>query len=276
MRIGEYQLLEVVRDSPHGLFLTDGDQDILLPGNQCPPDLEIGDEVRVFVYTDSEDRPIATMRQPYAAVGEFAYLRVLAINSTGAFLDWGLEKDLICPYGQQRKPLREGQRALVRVYLDEISNRVVCSTRLERFLKKEGAELTPGQAVQIIVWEIAPDAIRVVVDNQFQGAIFPDEWHEELRPGERRSAFVKSVRDADQKIAISLRPQGFTSVLFERERVLSALREVGGTLRVSDKSSPKEIQQRFGLSKGAFKKLIGALYREKLIEIRPDSIRLLE
>lgn len=274
MNIGEYQTLKVARDTPHGLFLTDGESDVLLPGNQCPPNLQPGDEIEVFLYTDSEDRPIATTRRPLAVAGEFAYLKVVAVAAGGAFFDWGLDKDLFCPRSQQRYPLREGHKALVRVYLDQASKRVVCTTKIERFLQNEGTGLSPGQKVGILVSDVAEDAVRAIVDGRYKGTLFPDELHEELRVGDRREAYVKAIRESDQRIALSLRPQGFAGALAERERVLGALREAGGTLRVSDRSSPAEIQRMFGMSKGAFKKLIGALYREKLIELSDDAIRL--
>lgn len=274
MRIGEYQTLTVTRDLPHGLYLTDGEQDVLLPNSQSPRDAKPGDTIEVFVYTDSEDRPIATLKQPYGAVGDFAMLRVVSAGSNGAFLDWGLDKDLFCPIREQRFPMREGYAYLVRIYLDEVSERVTCSTKLGKFLESKGDNLRVGQPVKIMVANRGPNIIGVIIDGQIKGSLFPDEWIEDLQIGDVRDAYVKTIRPDDKKVAISLRPQGYQAVLNERDRLLEALKNAGGALPISDKSSPEEIQKRFGLSKSAFKKLIGTLYREGLIRIEETQIRL--
>lgn len=274
MRVGEHQFLKVTRETAHGLYLSDGKEEVLLPRGQVPADYKIGERIRVFVLTDSEDRPVATTKNPVAKVGEFAMLKVVSVTTAGAFLDWGLDKDLFCPIREQRVPLREGEEAIVRIYLDEVSQRVVCSTKLSRFLSPEGKHLRAGQPVQILVTGRGPDLVSVIVDEQFKGSIFPDEWTEPLRVGDRKDAYVKSVRPEDHKIAISLRPQGFRAVMATRNAVLEALEQNGGSLAVSDKSPPEEIQRLFGMSKGSFKKLIGSLYKEGLIEIADDEIRL--
>lgn len=274
MRIGEFQTLRVTRDLPHGLYLTDGEEDVLLPRNQSPEDAKLGDNLEVFVYTDSEDRPIATRKKPHGTVGEFALLRVVSAGSQGAFLDWGLDKDLFCPIREQRFPMREGYDYLVRIYLDDASGRTTCSTKLSKFLEPTGENLRVGQPIKIIVANRGPALISVIIDSQVKGSLFPDEWVENLRIGDVRDAFVKNIRPDDRKVAVSLRPQGYQAVLNEADRLMAALKAAGGVLPVSDKSSPEEIQRRFGLSKGAFKKLIGNLYREGRIKIEPDQIRL--
>ncbi len=263
MRIGEAQDLRVARETDHGLYLADAEDEVLLPRGQVPRGTGIGDTLRVFVYTDSEDRPVATTKKPYAAVGEFARLRVVSVTEAGAFLDWGLDKDLFCPLREQQPRMREGYEYLVRIYLDEASRRVVCTGKLARFLRSNGEGLRPGQPVKIMVMDRNPELISVIVDNYIKGSLFPDEWHERLEVGDVRDAFVKSVRPEDHKVAVSLRPQGYQAVMGERERLLGALRAAGGTLLVSDKSSPDEIQRRFGLSKGAFKKPCSARSIEK-------------
>jgi len=276
VRLGEFQELKVARETRHGIYLVDDEGlEVLLPRGQCPPREEIEPKLRVFVYTDSEDRPVATRKEPAAAVGEFAVMRAISVTSSGAFLDWGLDKDLFCPVREQWSPMREGRSYLVRVYLDPVSRRVACSSKLSKFLQRDGHALKTGQAVKLLIAELLPDMRKVVIDDRFQGSLFRDEWTGEMKVGEIRRGYVKSVRP-DGKVAVSLRPQGFEAVLGERERVLAALREAGGTLAVSDKSPPERIQAMFGLSKGAFKKLLGVLYKEGKVQIEAERIRLTE
>jgi len=274
MRIGEFQEMVAVKETPHGYYLGDADETVLLPRKECPPGLRYGHKLNVFVYTDSEDRPVATLQKPKAVVGEFAAMRVVSAGRNGAFLDWGLDKDLFCPIREQLHLVREGETVVVRVYLDEVSGRVAATTKLGRYLKAAGEGLQVGQQVELLISGRSPDALTVIVDGAYRGSLYPDEQTELLKVGDRKLGFVKQIRPADGKIAVSLRPQGYQAVLGERERVLDALREAGGVLPVSDKSSPEEIQRRFGLSKGAFKKLIGTLYREGEIEIGESEIRL--
>lgn len=274
MRIGEYQDLEVARDTQQGLYLTDGQSEVLLPNRQCPPDLRIGDTIRVFVLTDSEDRPIATTKRPFATIGKFVKLQVVEVSAAGAFLNWGLDKDLFCPFREQLKPMREGEEYVVRIYLDETSQRIACTSRLNKYLQLDGEGLQPGQAVQIMIVDFVKDAATVIIDDRIKASLFRDEWHERLNIGEVRQAYVKSIRPEDKKVAVSLRPVGYQAVLGERDRLLKSLELNGGSLNVSDKSSPEEIHRRVGLSKAAFKKLLGALFKEGLIEIEPYSIRL--
>ncbi len=274
MRIGEIQKLPVVREMPQGLYLGDDQDSVLLPRGQCPRDAAPGDVLEVFVYTDSEDRPVATLRQPKATAGQFAFLRVVAINGVGAFLDWGLDKDLFCPAQEQATRMREGQSYLVRVYLDEASQRLVCTSKLAKFVRPEAEDMRQGQPVTGIVWEVLPQMTTLILDNRVRGTLFPDEIVEPLRVGEVRTVYIKRIRPDDLKVAVSLRPQGFHGVLNERDRLLAELRDNGGFLPVSDKSPPEVIYKRFGLSKGAFKKLIGALYRDGIIAIDDNSIRL--
>jgi predicted RNA-binding protein (virulence factor B family) len=270
MKIGEFNELRILRGSPYGLFLGDENQDVLLPKKECLPSMRVGDTIRVFLLTDSDDRLIATRRSPLASVGQFAKLRVVSVTRNGAFLDWGLDKDLFCPPKEQVDPMVEGRSYIVRVYLDEVSGRPVCSTRLNRFLKTEGWSLEVGQPVEILVVARGHEAITVIINGEVKGSLFPDEWHEELRVGDVRPAFVKAIRKEDGRVAVSLRPQGYERVMDARSRLLGALRAAGGSLPVSDRSSPEEIHRRFGLSKGA----IGTLWKEGVIELEADRIRL--
>ena len=276
MRIGEFQELVAVKETPHGYYLGDEESTVLLPRKECPPGLRYGHRLNAFIYTDSEDRPVATLRKPLATVGDFAAMRVASITRAGAFLDWGLDKDLFCPIREQPFPMRSGETHLVRVYLDEVSNRVAASARLGRFLPSGGADFTVGQRVEVMITGRSPDAFSAIVDGVARGFLYNDEQVDSLSIGEKRTAYIKQIRPRDHKIALSLRPQGFAGILGERERILTALEENGGALPYSDRSSPAEIQRVFGLSKASFKKLIGTLYREGKIQVEEDGIRLVQ
>jgi len=274
MRIGEYNDLRVTRESPYGLYFGDEEAEVLLPKKECLGTMHIGDVHRLFVLTDSEDRPIATRKKPLAVVGDFAKMKVVSVTDAGAFLDWGIDKDLFCPPKEQAEPMVEGKNYVVRVYLDEVSGRPAASSRLNRFLQIEGWGLKPGQAVEILVAERTREAITVIVNGFIRAAIFPDEWHDEIRLGDRRQAYVKAVRATDGRVAISLRPQGYEGAMSTRDTLIAKLRASGGRLAVSDRSTPQEIHDLLGISKGAFKKLIGTLWKEGVISLEKDYIRL--
>lgn len=274
VRIGEVNSLTTVRKSPHGFYLTDGQIDVLLPTRLSPRHLMVGDPIDVFVTTDSEDRPIATTQRPKAKVGEFALMRVVQVNTFGAFVDWGLDKDLLCPVGQQRKRLKEGEEQIFRVYLDEETQRVAASTKLGSFLSLDGRGLETGKKVQILVAESRRDQATVIINSTYLGTIFLDELIERLHPGERRDAYIKKIREEDGAIAVSLRPQGYTGALTVKDVILKDLERNGGFVPITDRSRPEEIQRRYGLSKGAFKKLVGTLYKEGIIDLEFHGIRL--
>lgn len=273
MEIGQWQNLIVKRESPYGLYLSDGETEVLLPENQCPDDALVGHSLKVFLYTDSEDRVIATRQKPIATVGEFAAMTVLSVTQTGAFLDWGLMKDLFCPYREQTRELREGESAFVFVYLDERTRRVVATTKWWKHTLSHRDELDPGDEVKLIVADVTPEFTSVIVNQKFKGAIFPDELVTSLSVGQKVKGYVKRVRD-DGQLALSLRPQGYEAVLSQRDRLVRMLEENNGELPFSDRSSPDAILKTFGMSKGAFKKLIGTLYREGVIVIEDDRIAL--
>jgi predicted RNA-binding protein (virulence factor B family) len=274
MEIGQYCNLKVVRESPYGLFLSDGEDEVLLPENQCPDDALVGNSLKVFLYTDSEDRRIATRMKPKAVVGEFAYLECVSVSRAGAFFDWGLLKDLFCPFKEQLDPVREGEWHMVHVYLDVVTQRVVCSTKLRKFLSQEPHDYQVGDPVRIQILDQGPSFMSVLIDGKYRGALFSDEWVTRLDIGQKIKGFIKMIRPGDGKIAVSLRPQGLENVLGERDRLLRLLEQSQGVLPFSDKSDPNAIQSKFGMSKGSFKKLIGNLYRDGLIEIHPNEIRL--
>jgi len=271
--IGSYNEIEIVRKVDFGVYLSDGETDVLLPLRQVPPRAKQGDRLNVFVYTDSEDRIIATMLKPHAVAGEFALMRVVSISAFGAFVDWGLEKDLLVPHSEQRYPLKEERSYVVRVLLDILSNRVIGSTKLSKFLSSDTSSLKDGQRVDALFTQHTDDGTMAIIDGKYPAAIFPDEIFHKLRIGERRTAYVKKIRE-DGRISLSLSPQGYEAVAAEAPGVLSMLKKNGGFLPYSDNTSPETIRAVFGMSKGSFKKLIGGLMKEGKIEISYHGIRL--
>lgn len=275
LKIGSYNDLEIVRKVDFGVYLSDGVDDVLLPLRQVPPKAGQGDVLHVFVYTDSEDRPIATMLRPKAADGEFALMKVVSSSAVGAFVDWGLEKDLLVPHAEQRTPLKDGRGYIVRVLLDKLSNRVIGSTRLNKFLSPDTAVLHVGQRMEALWVQHTDDGTMAIVDGTYPAGIFPDEIFEPLKIGDRRTVYIKKIRE-DGRVSLSFSPQGFRAVSAQAPTLIGMLRKNGGFLPYSDASSPEEIRAAFGMSKGAFKKLIGGLMKDGKVEITYHGIRLKE
>ncbi len=273
LKIGRYNELEVVRTVDFGMYLSDGEQDVLLPIRQVPADAKQGDLLTVFVYTDSEDRPIATMLRPQAVAGGFALMSVVSTGVYGAFVDWGLEKDLLVPHAEQRAPLHDGQSCMVRVLLDQLTNRVIGSTKLHKFLSTETAVLRVGQRVEALFAQRTKGGLTAIIDDAYAGAIFDDEIFEPLEPGDLRTAYVKRIRE-DGRLLLSLSPQGHRAIASKAPDVLTMLKERGGFLPYGDSTSPDEIRAIFGMSKSSFKKLIGGLKKDGKIELVPDGMRL--
>lgn len=276
IQIGRYNDLPVLSQLPRGLQLDGGEfGEILLPKQYLQGDEQVGDVLRVFIYCDSEDRLIATTETPKAQVGEFAYLNVVDENRHGCFLDWGLSKDLFVPFSEQRHALKKGGQALVRVYLDN-SERIAASTKLDRFLKDtdETNLFKQGDEVTIVSAEKSDLGLKVIVNGSHWGLIYTNDLFETPRRGEERKAYIKRVRD-DQKLEISLRPLGFAKVEGLAGEVLQKLKKENGYIAISDKSSPDAIKRVFKCSKNAFKQAIGTLYKQQLIKIEKDGIRLL-
>jgi predicted RNA-binding protein (virulence factor B family) len=273
IQIGAYNRLEVARLTDHGMFLTDGEQDVLLPRKFVPEGVGEGESLRVFVSTDSEDRPVATTQRPKGVVGEFVALRAKQATHVGAFMDWGLDKDLLVPFAEQSRPIEEGQTYVVRILLDERTNRVIGSTRLGRFLQGDRSNLDEGQEVSLLIADVGPDGARAVIDSAYFGMVFPDEMHVRLRLGDSRRGYIKRIRE-DGGIALSLSPMGYQGALDESPRILERLRREGGFLPYGDKSSPEDIRREFGISKGTFKKAVGNLMKQGKIEQSQYGIRL--
>lgn len=276
--VGRFNTLQVLRKADFGLYLDGGaDGDILLPNRYVPKDVptEIDDWLNVFVYRDSDDRLIATTETPKVQVGEFASLKVAEINNFGIFLDWGLPKDLLLPYSEEKRELKIGDYVVVHVYIDRHSQRIVATARLDRYLDKAPHLYKVGQQVAFLAAERSPMGVKVILDNRHWALVHKNELFKPLRLGFRGEGFIREVRP-DGKISLSLQPVGRQAADALSEAILTQLRDNHGVLFVSDKSEPAEISHRFGVSKGNFKKAIGGLFKQGLIVIHDDRIELAE
>jgi|TARA_R110002124_G_scaffold64849_1_gene176921 predicted RNA-binding protein (virulence factor B family) len=282
IEIGKYNTLTILRDTKVGLFLgtpetdPEGIHDILLPNKYVPNEFEIGEELIVFVYLDHEERPVATTLEPYILLNEFALLRVNYVNQIGAFMDWGMEKDILVPFKEQARPMEKGKRYLVYLYMDEKTNRLVASSKTNQFLKNEELTVEKGEEVELIVSHITEIGINVIINEQFKGLLYKDEVYDDaIRTGDRMRGYIKNIRP-DNKIDVSLQIQGYQSIEPNADIILDELRASRGFLRLTDSSHPEDIKTVLKMSKKTFKKAIGALYREKLIEIKEDGIYLIK
>tara|TARA_R110000850_G_scaffold140828_1_gene262390 strand:+ start:260 stop:1099 length:840 start_codon:yes stop_codon:yes gene_type:complete len=274
VELGKYNTLTIVRHTSVGFFLEDenGD-DVLLPVKWVPEGAKEGDEVEVFIYLDSEERPIATTMKPKAIVGEFAYLKAKQVSRIGAFMDWGLEKDLFVPFIEQEGRMQEGQWYIVYVYIDKMTDRIAGSAKIENFVEKRDIMLKPDQAVSLLIGKQTPLGYNVIVDNQYLGLIYENEIFKNVSTGDRTTGYVKNIRE-DDKIDIILQKPGYAAVEPNAQRILEILKANDGYLDLNDKSDPDEISRRLEMSKKTFKKAIGGLFRQKLITIEDDGVRL--
>ncbi|MBT61794.1 MAG: GntR family transcriptional regulator [Puniceicoccaceae bacterium] len=272
--IGKYNTLTVLEKSDHGLYLDGGAHEkILMPTRYVTPEMTIGSEVEVFVYNDSEDRLVATTETPYAQAGEFAYLEVISVHPTaGAFLDWGLSKDLLLPYREQGNTLfTEGDGAIVAVYVDEYTNRVVASTRLHNHLPPEKPPYEVGDAVQVLIYGDSPLGFKSIIDKRYRGLLYHEETSDQLEPGDQFTGYIKKVHN-DGKIDLRRDPSGYGRVDGVSKVILEKLEAAGGALPFNDKSTPEDIRATFDTSKKAFKQGIGRLYKQRLILITESGI----
>ena len=274
MKIGQYNTLKIDRDTQVGLFLTDGKDDVLLPNKYVPKVFEIGEEIIVFVYLDHEQRPVATTLEPYILLNEFALLRVNYVNQVGAFMDWGMEKDILVPFKEQARPMEKGKRYLVYLYMDEKTNRLVASSKTNQFLNNDELSIENGEEVELIVSHITEVGINVIINEKHKGLLYKDQVYDDIRTGDRLRGFIKNIRP-DNKIDVALQIQGYQAIEPNAEKILSELRASRGFLRLNDNSHPEDIKTVLKMSKKTFKKAIGALYKDKLIEIKEDGIYLL-
>jgi predicted RNA-binding protein (virulence factor B family) len=275
--IGRRNTLRIVREAPPGLYLDAGELgEVLLPGRYIPENVQPGDELDVFLYFDSEDRLVATTETPLAMVGDFVELHVIsASRPVGAFLDWGLAKDLLLPMREQERPARVGQWVVVHVFEDPVSGRIVASSRLRRFLNKTPPTYKQGQRVNALIFGRTPLGFKAVVDHAHLGLLYEAETSANLRIGQTTHAYVRSVR-SDGKIDLRLDRSGYKRVAPLTKQITDALEAKGGYLPLNDSSSPDEIRAMFDTSKKAFKQALGALLKERKIEFLRDGIQLAE
>lgn len=274
VELGKYNQLEVVKAVDFGVYLNGGDDgEILLPSRYVPEECKPGDVLNVFIYLDNEERLIATTLQPFVQVGEFACLEVAWVNEYGAFLDWGLMKDLFVPFREQKMKMQKGRRYVVHAHVDEDSYRIMASAKVERYLSKDFPEYQPGEEVEVMVWQKTDLGYKVIVDNKFGGLVYRKEIFKALEPGMRMQAFVRQVRE-DGKIDLTLQKDGAQKVGDFSEILLQHIKDNDGFTSLNDKSDAEEIYEAFGVSKKTFKKAVGDLYKKRLVVLVEGGIRL--
>ncbi|PWK19733.1 CvfB family protein [Xanthomarina spongicola] len=275
IKLGEYNTLEILRESEQGLYLADEEgNEVLLPNRYVPETFKIWEKIEVFVYLDNEERLVAVTDKPYIKKGDFALLRCNAVTDHGAFLDWGMVKELFCPFREQAFKMKVGGWYFVYCFLDEQSNRLVASSKTNRFL--DNTELTVSQfdEVDLIVSHPSDIGMNVIINKKHLGLIFKDEIFQDLSVGDRLKGFVKKVRP-DNKIDIVLGQIGYRNIEPNADAIMVQLRDNSGYLNLTDKSNPEDIKTILQMSKKSFKKAVGTLYKQKLIEIKEDGIYLI-
>lgn len=274
LQIGVYHTLKIDRETKVGLFLVNATDDVLLPNKYVPNDFELGDDLTVFVYLDHEERPVATTLKPLITLNSFAVLKVNYINKFGAFLNWGMEKDLFVPFKEQARPMEKDKRYIVTMYLDKQTGRLAASSKINQFLDKEPLDIEVGQEVDLMVSHITEIGINVIINGKFRGLAYQNEVFETVSPGYKTKGYIKTIR-TDGKIDVSFQKQGFEAIDDSSQQVLEALKQNDGVLRLNDNSHPEEIKSVLKMSKKTFKKAIGSLYKQKLIDINNEGIQLL-
>jgi predicted RNA-binding protein (virulence factor B family) len=273
LQIGVYHTLKIDRETKVGLFLVNETDDVLLPNKYVPSDYNIGDDITVFVYLDHEERPVATTLKPFITLNSFAVLKVNYINKFGAFLNWGMEKDLFVPFKEQARPMEKDKRYVVTMYLDKQTGRLAASSKINQFLDKEPLDVEVGQEVDLMVSHITEIGINVIINGKFRGLAYQNEVFETVSPGYKTKGYIKTIRP-DGKIDVSFQKQGFEAIDDSAQQVLEALKQNDGFLRLNDNSHPEEIKSVLKMSKKTFKKAIGSLYKQKLIDINNEGIQL--
>ncbi len=272
---GRYNTLKVVKFVDFGVYLDGAEMgEILLPARYVPEECEVGEDLEVFIYLDSEDRIIATTEKPFAQVGEFAFLRVNAVNNVGAFLDWGLMKELLVPFREQKMNMVAGRSYLVYVYLDPDSNRIAASAKLEKFLDNVIPEYQVGEEVSLIIESESELGYNAIINHLHRGILYHDELPGPLNKGQQLKAYIKKIRE-DHKIDLSLYRPGYGQVDGVSQNILDKLTSAGGFLPLTDKSDAALIFDHFAISKKVFKKALGALYKQRRILLEEKGIRII-
>ena len=276
LRIGQFNNLTVVKKVDIGYYLDSEDDqwgEILLPNSQAPRDCSVDDKLDVFIHFDSEDRIIATTRRPHVMVGQFNLLRVVSLVKFGAFMDWGLSKDLLVPFGEQRIRLEANRSYIVHAFIDEGSGRIVGSTRLDEHLDQVPADYDVGQMVDVLIARETELGYTAIINDAHWGFLYHNEIFEDVRVGKKVRGYIQKRRD-DGKIDLSLTPAGYQKVAGIAEAILDQLASNNGFLPLTARTSPEELAARFGVSKKNYKKALGSLYKKRLVSIDPDGIRL--
>lgn len=286
LKLGDYNTLKMTkvaeREDPHafngkevfGIFLDGGEEgEILMPQKYVPEGVKPGDDVRCFLYLDQDERLIATTETPLAKVGDFAYLKVNWVNKFGAFLDWGVLKDVFCPFREMKKKMEIGEYYIVYIHIDEDSYRIMASAKVEHFLSEEKPTYKPGTEVDLLVWQKTDLGFKVIVDNKYAGLLYDDQIFQPLHTGDRVKGYISTVRP-DGKIDVALQPTGRRQTKNFADELLQYLKEHDGRCDLGDKSAADDIYERFHVSKKVFKRAVGDLYKQRLITVSPLSIAL--
>ncbi|MBT4918284.1 MAG: S1-like domain-containing RNA-binding protein [Flavobacteriaceae bacterium] len=274
--IGKYTTLKILRETEPGLYLgcdSEVEEVILLPHKYKPESYAIGDELKVFIYLDYEERPIATTLEPFVQLHSFGFLRCADVTKHGAFMDWGLEKHLFVSFKEQARPMKVNNWYIVYLYLDEQTNRLAGSSKTNQFLQNDRITVETFDEVEILVTHLTEKGANVIINGQHKGLIYMEDIFEDLRTGDRLKAYIKKIRD-DHKIDVVLQKQGYRSIEPNAQYILDELKTAGGFLSINDKSSPETIKELLGLSKKSFKKAVGSLYKDRLILFKEDGIEL--
>ena len=274
IKLGDYNKLRVTKEVDFGLYLDGYDEgEILLPARYVPQGAKPDDELNVFIYLDQDERLIATTERPLVKVGEFGFLRVAWVNQYGAFLDWGLMKDLFCPFSEQKKKMECGSHHIVHVHIDEESYRIVASAKVEKYLSKETADYYHNEAVDLLVWQKTDMGFKVIIDNTYQGLVYNNQIFKEIHTGDRLRGYIDQIRE-DGKIDVMLQPSGRQQTKDFADTLTDYLIAHNGFCPYGDKTDPNIIKNLFGVSKKTFKRAIGDLYRRHVIVITEEGLRL--
>lgn len=274
LTLGGYQTLEIVKDRDQGIYLSDDEgKEVLLPNKYVPSEFELGDKLKVFLYLDNEERIVATTKEPFVTVNSFALLKCTSVSEFGAFLDWGLDKELFVAFKEQASKMRVGSWYLIYMYLDEETNRLAASSKTNKFLDNSLVLLSSFDEVDLIASHPSPQGWNMIVNQKHLGLVYSDEIFQKIHVGDQMKGFVKKVRP-DGKIDLTLQRHGYRSIEPNAQRILEELEASGGFIDLNDKSAPEDIKSVFQLSKKSFKKAIGTLYKSRKIVIESDGIRL--
>ena len=275
VNVGQYNTLKVVKEVDFGMYLDGGEDEILLPKRYVPPGLKTGDEISVFIYHDNDGRLIATTQRPIAIVGEIAMMEVADVNTSGAFMKWGIMKDVFVPIALQEKRMRPGDHRLVMLFIDEKTGRVTGTEKIDKYLSNYELTVKDHDPVDLVVYQKTDIGYKVIVNSRHMGVIHSNEVFRELETGEKIKGFVKHVRP-DNKLDISIGSKGYTRVPEEEGKIVSLLKDNNGYLPYNDKSSPEDIYAFFGMSKKTFKMTLGALYKKRKITFTQTGTKLEE